>query len=108
MRTSQRHTLVVVSEDPECRFSLERAAELTGMHPEMILEFTRAEIVHTSGTDSDGSPRFDETEIVRLRQIEYLRAIEGASLRTIRNILALFDRLEAAEHELRLLRQQLR
>jgi DNA-binding transcriptional MerR regulator len=108
MRTSQRHTLVVVSEDPECRFNLERAAELSGMHPEMILEFTRAEIIHTTGQDPDGSPRFDETEIVRLRQIEYLRAIEGASLRTIRYILALLDRLEAAEHELRLLREQLR
>ncbi len=108
MRTTQRHTLVVVSENPECRFSLERAAELSGMHPEMILEFTRAEVVHTVGEDPDGSPHFDETEIVRLRQIECLRGDEGVSLRTIRHILALLDRLDAAEREARLLRELLR
>ena len=108
MRTSSRQTLVVVSEDPECQFSLERAAELSGMHPEMILEFTRAEIVRTVGENPDGSPRFDESEILRLRQIEYLRTDEGVSLRTIRYILSILDRLEAAEHELRLLRERLR
>ena len=108
MRTPHRQTLVVVSEDPECQFSLERAAELSGMHPEMILEFTRAEIVHTIGEDPDGAPRFDESEIVRLRQIEHLRADEGVSLRLIRYILALLDRLETAEHELHLLRERLR
>jgi DNA-binding transcriptional MerR regulator len=108
MRTSRRHTLVVVSENSERRISLQRAAELSGMHPEMILEFTRAEIVHTAGREPDGSPCFDETEIVRLRQIEHLRGDEGVSLRTIRHILALLDRLEAAEHELHLLRERLR
>lgn len=106
--STRHHTLVVVSADPGRRFDLDRAAELSGMHPEMILEFVRAEVVRAAGRDQRGGPSFDESEIVRLRQIEHLRQREQVSLRTICQIVRLLDRLEAAELELRLLRERLR
>ena len=51
---------------------------------------------------------FDERAIYRLRQIDFLRQHHHTSLRVIRDILRLLDRLEEAELEVRRLREQLR
>ncbi len=87
-------------------FDLETAAELSGMHPEMILEFCRAHVValHPRGD----RPRFDNRGIHRLRLIETLRQERGMSLRSIRFVVDLMERLDAAERELRALRERVR
>ncbi|NNC90115.1 MAG: hypothetical protein HKN82_16780 [Akkermansiaceae bacterium] len=99
----------IVTTSPERAVSLDVAAELTGMHPEMILEFVRAEFVHVEfgAEGSDDRPSFDESALVRLRQIEQLRH-EHVNLRTVRYILQLLDQLDEAEQELRALRERLR
>jgi hypothetical protein len=86
---------------------LHAAAELTGIHPEMILEFTRARIIRVT-THHDDSPRFDNHAIYRLRQIAILRHDRAMSLRSIRFVVELLDRLDAAESQLRTLRERLR
>lgn len=102
------YTIIPASGDaPEC-YTLDETALLTGLHPEMILEFVRAEYVHVRSTAPESSPSFDEAGILRLRQIEELQTRRGCDLRTIRYIIGLLDRLEAAEHELQILREQLR
>ncbi|MEM8955832.1 MAG: chaperone modulator CbpM [Verrucomicrobiota bacterium] len=107
-----RYTIVQYTEGTsgEARlFDLKTAAELTGVHPEMILEFTRAQLVPSaqSGENPD-SFRFDERAIYRLRQIESLRQRHHTNLRVIRYITQLLDRLDETEQELHLLREQLR
>ena len=87
---------------------LEMASELSGVHPEMILEFTRARMVPVSWQDWSGNPYFDDEAIYRLRQIDRLRTRERVQMRTIRLILELMDRAETAERELRWLRERLR
>lgn len=87
-------------------FDLRAAAELSGMHPEMILEFHRARVVAVAGSDATGDPRFDLRGILRLRQIEALRHECQMSLRAIRLVMGLMDRLESAESELRQLRER--
>jgi DNA-binding transcriptional MerR regulator len=87
---------------------LDMASELSGVHPEMILEFTRARMVSVSRQDESGNPYFDDEAIYRLRHIEHLRNQEGVQMRTIRLILDLMDRAEAAERELRWLRERMR
>jgi DNA-binding transcriptional MerR regulator len=87
---------------------LDSASQLSGMHPEMILEFTRAELVAIAHIDRGGNPYFDDEAIFRLRQIEHLRSSQRTHLRTIRLILHLTDRVESAERELRGLRDRFR
>jgi hypothetical protein len=87
-------------------FDLDAAAELSGMHPEMILEFCRADVVALRHHGAD--PKFDNRGIHRLRLIETLRQERGMSLRSIRFVVELMERLDAAETELRVLRERVR
>lgn len=87
-------------------FDLEAAAELSGMHPEMILEFCRAHVVALRHQGDD--PKFDNRGIHRLRLIETLRQERSMSLRSIRFVVELMERLDSAERELRSLRERVR
>ena len=96
----------IITTGEERIVSLEEASEQTGMHPEMILEFVRAEFVRVEES-SEEDLRFDESALRRLRQIEELRHEHG-HFRTVRFILHLLDRLEETDRELRALRERLR
>lgn len=85
---------------------LQAASAISGMHPDMILEFVRARLVVSARRDRGGNPYFDDQGIYRLKQIEQLQR-EQATARTIRLILDLMTRLDAAESELRTLRERL-
>lgn len=83
---------------------LTRAADLCDMHPEMILEYARAHVV--SLVQQGELFHLDSRAIHRLRQIAVLREERGMSLRTIRFVMELMERLDAAERELRVLRER--
>lgn len=85
---------------------LDTASELSGLHPDLILEFARAEWIVCQNPEND--PRFDDQAIYRLRQIEFLRQSHGITMRTVRMIVDLQHRAERAEQELRRLRELLR
>ncbi|MEX2580011.1 MAG: chaperone modulator CbpM [Verrucomicrobiales bacterium] len=93
-------------------FDLTTLSELTGLHEELIVEFARAHLVQTANrwedTAAEERPVFDERGLMRLRQIAELRDNQHVSLRTLRLVVHLLDRLEAAETELRTLKEQLR
>lgn len=89
-------------------FDLQTAAELSGMHPEMILEFHRSGVVAITGFGDESALRFGLRDILRLRQIEALRHEGQMSVRAIRLVVTLMDRLESAEAELRVLRERVR
>ncbi|MCW1916214.1 hypothetical protein OJ996_21670 [Luteolibacter sp. GHJ8] len=91
--------------DTEDFHDLERAAELCDMHPEMILEYARAQVV--SLVREGELYHLDSRAIHRLRQIAVLREERGMSLRSIRFVMELLERLDSAEHELRVLRDRL-
>lgn len=85
---------------------LDFASQLSGLHPDMILEFVRARLV-TARVDAAGNPHFDNRAIYRLRQIEHLRQEQRTGMRMIRLIIQLLDRAERAERELRHLRDRM-
>lgn len=87
-------------------FDLEAAAELSGMHPEMILEFCRAHLVALR--HQGDNPKFDNRGIYRLRLIETLRQERSMSLRSIRFVVELMERLDSTERELRALRERVK
>ena len=87
---------------------LETAARLCGLPTEMILEFSRTQVISVSGGGGGSAPVFDSVCIHRLRRIESLHHEWSMAPRSIGFVMDLFDRLEAAERELRVLRERLR
>lgn len=87
-------------------YDLEAAAELSGLHPGIILELVRSRVlarIHEASTDA---PCFDARAIYRLRQIGVLHEERTLSMHSVRFVIDLIERLEAAELELRTLREK--
>lgn len=87
---------------------LETAARLCGLPAEMILEFSRTRVISVVRGGAPDAPVFDTVCLHRLRQIEALHHDWSLTPRSIGFVMDLFDRLEAAERELRVLRERLR
>lgn len=104
----RRYLVITSGESGPERFNLEESARLTGMHREMILTFLEGRYVQPACTDDEGRPYFDHGGLLRLRRIEQLRSAWGIDLRVLPKVVGLLDRLEAAEEELRVLRERLR
>ena len=94
--------------DDDDLVDLETAARLCGLPTEMILEFTRTRIISVVRRDDSATPAFDTVCLHRLRQIETLHHEWSLTPHSIGFVMDLFDRLEAAERELRVLRERLR
>jgi hypothetical protein len=97
----------VVSTDQRIdRIDLPIASRLTGLHRELILEFTRASWIAVSASTIDAEePIFDGQGVRRLRQIAELQYRQRMSFRMVRTIVCLLHRLDEAERELRFCRE---
>lgn len=78
---------------------------LCGLEPDDILEYHRLRIV--SLRSSGGTWRAGTLTLHRLRHISILREEHGMKPASIGYVLDLMDRLDAAERELRTLRERL-
>jgi hypothetical protein len=94
--------------DDDDLVDLEAAARLCGLPAELILEFSRTRVISVVRGDDPAAPAFDTVCLHRLRQIETLHRDWSMAPRSIGFVMDLFDRLEAAERELRKLRERLR
>jgi len=102
-----RSTIQIVSaaQGEATTFDLAALSELTGLQQDMIRELAQARLVDP--VDPDGLS-FDERGLLRLRQIAALSRDRAVNLRTLRLFVDLLDRLEAAQSEMRRLREELR
>ncbi len=86
---------------------IDEAAELSGLHPQMIEEYSRGHLV-TAVQNQHGALYFDQAGIFRLRQIALLTEQQGVNIRLVRYITTLLDSLDTQDRELRELREKLR
>ncbi|MCP5535808.1 MAG: MerR family transcriptional regulator [Akkermansiaceae bacterium] len=96
-----------IADDDDALIELTDAADICGLHPEMVEEFLRGGLVSAFRSEEE-IIYFDPSGLTRLRQISHFRHYEHANLRTIRYILNLLDTLDSREQELRELRERLR
>ena len=75
------------------------AAELAGVHPQTLRTYERKGLIKPSRT-SGGTRRYSERDVERVRLIQELTQDEGINLAGVLRILALEERLEAAEARL--------
>ncbi|HUF60654.1 MAG TPA: chaperone modulator CbpM [Verrucomicrobiales bacterium] len=83
------------------------AAELSGLHPDLIRDLCRAGFVETRVSDDEEQWYFDDHALYMLRRVHEWREHKGINLRGIRLILELFREMDRMEREIRFLRDRL-
>ena len=85
----------------EATYSLDVIAELSGVSPQMILQYTeRGLISPVTDTDPQGF-QFDEETLRTLRRIEHLRSTCEMNMDGLKLMLELMDEVEQLREDLR-------
>ena len=96
--------LVCVTEAAPTTYSLEAAASLAGMHPEMLRYYCQLGLLGESPVGPETELIFDDDSLCKLRRFESYRRNHGINRKTIRLIFSLFRDIEILQTELRFLR----
>lgn len=87
-------------------FVISVAAEITGMHAQTLRTYDRMGLVTPQRTRGGGR-RYSREDIAQLLEIQRLSHEEGVNLAGIQRIIELEERLQEAQQENAVLRQQL-
>ena len=103
---SQAYALTVVQLGgvSPATYTLETAATLSGMHPEMLRYYCRLGVLGDSRARSETDPTFDDDAIYELRQFEAYRRQHGVDRQTLRLLCGLRREVERLQTEVRFLR----
>jgi len=102
------HSLILVSltETGPAGYSLETAAELGGVHPEMLRYYCRLGLFGEDRAQPGVEPVFDDDAIYELRRFEHYRQVQGVNRKTLRLICGLWREVERLQTEVRFLRDR--
>ena len=98
-------TLLCVTETGPSTYTLETAAGLAGIHPEMLRYYCRFGLFGGVGVTPDAELIFDDDAIYQLRRFEHYRRNNRVSRKTLRLIFSLWRDIELLQTELRYLRE---
>ena len=103
---SEQYSLMVihVTESGPATYSMEDAARLGGVHPEMLRYYCRLGLFGEERTRPEVELVFDDDSLYELRRIEQYRRHHGVDRKTLRLICGLQREVERLEAELRFLR----
>ena len=93
--------LVRVTETGPATHSLEDAARLAGVHPEMLRHYCRLGLFGEARARPDATTTFDDDALYELRRFEHYRRHHGVSRRTLRMICGLWREIDRLQAELR-------
>jgi DNA-binding transcriptional MerR regulator len=91
---------------PDILYSLNAAAHLAGVSRRSILLYCRAGLVRPVAQPVGGTMEFTEETICTIRQINYMRTVQGLDLLWIKTILDLAEEVARLRTEVRFLRNQ--
>ena len=97
-------TLVCLPPDASAVFPLDLAADLTGVHPEMLRYYCRLGLLGADRTDLAHEPTFDEEALLEVRRIEHYRRHLAVSRRALPLICELRLAAERQQIEIHFLR----
>ena len=98
-------TLVRAAITGPTTYSLEQAALLGGVHPELLRYYSQIGLFTKVRTRAGMELNFDDEALYELRRIEHYRRQHGVSRRTLRVMCALWREIDSLQNELRLLRR---
>lgn len=97
-------TLVRVVEVKPASYSLEAAAELAGMHPEMLRYYCRSGVFGEARARPGAELIFDDNTLYELRRFEHYRTHHGLKRNMLRLLCDLWREVEHLRNEVRFLR----
>ena len=102
---SSRLSLVIVQMDDTgpAVHSLETAAALAGVHPQMLRHYCKLGLFGEARAQPDTEPVFDDDALYELRRFEHYRLKQGVNRKTLRLICGLWREVENLQAELRFL-----
>ncbi len=104
--SSDHYSLVLVrmADAGPSTYSLEAAAELAGVHPDMLRYYCRLGLFGEARAQPDAEPVFDDDALYELRRFEHYRQKQGVNRKTLRLICGLWREVDRLQTELRFLR----
>jgi len=99
-------TLVRVTEIGPATYSLETAAHLAGVHPEMLRYYCQLGLLGEARSRPETELTFDDDALYELRRFEHYRRHHGVSRKTLRLLCGLWREVERLQTELRFLRSR--
>ncbi|HTJ79628.1 MAG TPA: hypothetical protein VL357_11585 [Rariglobus sp.] len=104
--SSSEYSLILVrsGETGPAIHSLETAAALAGVHPEMLRHYCRLGLFGEARAQPDTEPVFDDDALYELRRFEHYRLKQGVNRKTLRLICGLWHEVDRLQTELRFLR----
>lgn len=105
---TSRHALVLVSvsEHAPAAHSLEDAARIAGVHPDLLRYYCRLGLFGNGPAGGAGEPLFDDDKLYELRRYEYYRRHHGVSRSSLRVLGNLWSEVEQLKAELNFLRRR--
>ena len=97
-------TLVGVTEAGPATYSLETAARLAGVHPEMLRYYCQLGLFGEARAQPTAELIFDDDALYELRRFEHYRRHHALPRKTLRLICHLWREVERLETEVRFLR----
>jgi len=97
-------TLVRVTEVAPAIYSLETAARLAGVHPEMLRYYCLLGLFGETLALPEAELLFDDDTLYQLRRFEHYRKHHGLSRKTLRLLCGLWREVERLQSEVRFLR----
>ena len=99
-------TVVSVTETGPACYSLEDAARLAEVRPEMLRQYCRLGLFGEARVRPEAELVFDDDALFELRRFEHYRRQHGVNQRTLRVLCDLWREIERLEAELRFLRSR--
>jgi DNA-binding transcriptional MerR regulator len=99
-------SLVRATEVGPMAYSLEAAARIAGVHPEMLRHYCRLGLFGEALAQPENELIFDDNALYELRRFEHYRRHHGVNRKTLRLICGLWQEIERLENELRFLRRR--
>ena len=103
---SGKYSLMLVRVTPPraATHSLEAAARLAGMHPEMLRHYCRIGLLGEARTRPESELVFDDDALYELRRFEHYRRHHGLNRKSVRLLCSLWREIERLQSEVRFLR----
>ncbi len=96
--------IICLTADARVLYSLETAAQLTGVPVEMLRHYCHLGLLGAARTAAEPGPVFDDNALYEVRRIEHHRRHHGVSLRALPLVCGLWREVEQLQTELRFLR----
>lgn len=101
---SQSLTVIEVAAPGVAAYTLEAAADMAGIHPEMLRYYCQLGLLGEKFQDSVNEARFDDNALYELGWIEYYRNHHGVNRQALAVIFELRRDLHRLQQEVRFLR----